>query len=198
MLLQTLWCSPLIVVRKEFFLKDYAAAQLVHINWETVKDRTYWVADVSTHVQDSPDHVYWYKVWSNLFSCTTNSSSCTYATIQSPCIPVFLRGEQHTAPRFVPHPFFHSKLSSPHYTPITIDRRVMIHCHLLQSSRCVGSSGRKKERAPMSQEMLDLLQVDLLASGACLAWPRDGRPRATKSRVRPAPYEIRRRTFLKV
>ena len=79
-----------------------------------------------------------------------------------------------------------------------LDRRVKIHCHLLQSSRCVGSSGRKKERAPMSQEMLDLLQVDLLASGTYLVWPRGGRPRATKSRVRPAPYEIRRRTFLKV
>lgn len=33
-----------------------------------------------------------------------------------------------------------------------LDRRVMIHC-ILQSSRCVGSSGRKKERAPMPQEM---------------------------------------------
>ena len=75
---------------------------------------------------------------------------------------------------------------------------ISIHCHLLQSSRCVGSSGRKKERAPMSPEMLDLLQVDLLASGAYLVWPRGGRPRATKSRFRPAPYEIRRRTFLKV
>ena len=29
---------------------------------------------------------------------------------------------------------------------------------------------------------LDLLQVDLLASGASLFWPRSGRPRATKSR----------------
>ena len=46
---------------------------------------------------------------------------------------------------------------------------------------------------------IDLLQVDLLASGARLVWPRSGRPRATKSReLRPAPYEIRRRTFLKV
>ena len=39
---------------------------------------------------------------------------------------------------------------------------------------------------------LDLLEVDLLASGASLFWPRSGRPRATKSR------EVRRRTFLKV
>ena len=39
---------------------------------------------------------------------------------------------------------------------------------------------------------LDLLQVDLLASGASLFCPRSGRPRATKSR------EVRRRTFLKV
>ena len=31
-------------------------------------------------------------------------------------------------------------------------------------------------------EALDLLQVDLLASGASLVWPRSGRPRATKSR----------------
>ena len=30
--------------------------------------------------------------------------------------------------------------------------------------------------------LLDLLQVDLLASGASLVWPRSGRPRATKSR----------------
>ena len=29
---------------------------------------------------------------------------------------------------------------------------------------------------------LDLMQVDLLASGASLFWPRSGRPRATKSR----------------
>ena len=29
---------------------------------------------------------------------------------------------------------------------------------------------------------LDLLQVDLLASGASLVWPRSGRLRATKSR----------------
>ena len=29
---------------------------------------------------------------------------------------------------------------------------------------------------------VDLLQVDLLASGASLVWPRSGRPRATKSR----------------
>ena len=29
---------------------------------------------------------------------------------------------------------------------------------------------------------IDLLQVDLLASGASLFWPRSGRPRATKSR----------------
>ena len=29
--------------------------------------------------------------------------------------------------------------------------------------------------------LLDLLQVDLLASGASLVWPRSGRPRATKS-----------------
>ena len=35
---------------------------------------------------------------------------------------------------------------------------------------------------------LDLLQVNLLASGASLVWPRSGRPRATKSRD----YEIRR------
>ena len=32
------------------------------------------------------------------------------------------------------------------------------------------------------QSILDLLQVDLLASGASLVWPRSGRPRATKSR----------------
>jgi len=32
-------------------------------------------------------------------------------------------------------------------------------------------------------ERIDLLQVDLLASGACLVWPRSGRPWATKSRV---------------
>ena len=47
-------------------------------------------------------------------------------------------------------------------------------------------------------KFLGLLQVDLLASGASLVWPRSGRPRATKSRevdLRPAPYEIRRRTF---
>ena len=44
---------------------------------------------------------------------------------------------------------------------------------------------------------IDLLQVDLLASGASLFWPRSGRPRATKSRE-VAPYEIRRRIFLKV
>ena len=31
-------------------------------------------------------------------------------------------------------------------------------------------------------EALDLLQVDLLASGASLVLPRSGRPRATKSR----------------
>ena len=30
--------------------------------------------------------------------------------------------------------------------------------------------------------IIDLLQVDLLASGASLFWPRSGRPRATKSR----------------
>ena len=30
--------------------------------------------------------------------------------------------------------------------------------------------------------MVDLLQVDLLASGASLFWPRSGRPRAMKSR----------------
>ena len=34
-------------------------------------------------------------------------------------------------------------------------------------------------------ETLDLLQVDLLASGASLFWPRSGRPRATKSRELP-------------
>ena len=48
------------------------------------------------------------------------------------------------------------------------------------------------------QSILDLLQVDLLASGASLVWPRSGRPRATKSREVVPPYEIRRRTFLKV
>ena len=32
---------------------------------------------------------------------------------------------------------------------------------------------------------LDLLQVDFLASGASLFWPRSGRPRATKSREVP-------------
>ena len=32
------------------------------------------------------------------------------------------------------------------------------------------------------EKCLDLLQVDLLASGASLFWPRSGRPRATKSR----------------
>ena len=37
-------------------------------------------------------------------------------------------------------------------------------------------------------QIIDLLQVDLLASGASLVWPRSGRPRATKS-------QIRRRTF---
>ena len=35
---------------------------------------------------------------------------------------------------------------------------------------------------------VDSLQVDLLASGATLFWPQNGRP---------APYEIRRRTFFK-
>ena len=34
----------------------------------------------------------------------------------------------------------------------------------------------------MIDEWVDLLQVDLLASGANLFWPRSGRPRATKSR----------------
>ena len=33
----------------------------------------------------------------------------------------------------------------------------------------------------IAQTMLDLLQVDLLASGASLFWPRSGQPRATKS-----------------
>ena len=41
----------------------------------------------------------------------------------------------------------------------------------------------------------------VLANGASLVWPRGGRPRTAKSRevdLCPAPYEIRRRTFLKV
>ena len=33
-----------------------------------------------------------------------------------------------------------------------------------------------------AHSLLDLLQVDLLASRASLVWPRSGRPRATKSR----------------
>ena len=63
-----------------------------------------------------------------------------------------------------------------------LNRRVMIHC-ILQFSRCVGSSGRKKERVPMSQEMLDFLQVHLLASGACLVWPRGDRERRSREFV---------------
>ena len=47
-------------------------------------------------------------------------------------------------------------------------------------------------------KLVDLLQVDLLTSGASLFWPQSGRPRATKFARGPSPYEIRRRTFLKV
>ena len=50
----------------------------------------------------------------------------------------------------------------------------------------------KRLQLKSSPFLLDLLQVDLLASGASLFWPRSDLPRATKS------YEIRRRTFLKV
>ena len=34
----------------------------------------------------------------------------------------------------------------------------------------------------MLRNEVDLLQVDLLASGASIVWPRSGRPRATKLR----------------
>ena len=62
-----------------------------------------------THVQGRRDHVYLCKVGSNLFSCTSNSSSCTYATIQSPCTLVFCHIAQRTAWRFVARHIFHSK-----------------------------------------------------------------------------------------
>ena len=46
---------------------------------------------------------------------------------------------------------------------------------------------------------VDLPQVDLLASGASLFWPESGQSASDEvARGRPAPYEIRRRTFLKV
>ena len=38
-------------------------------------------------------------------------------------------------------------------------------------------------RIHATEQRVDLLQVDLLASGASLFWPRSGRPRATKSRA---------------
>ena len=64
---------------------------------------------VPTHVQGRRDHVYWCKVRSNLFSCTSNSSSCNYATIQSPCNPGFVHIAQRTARSFAPRLFVHSK-----------------------------------------------------------------------------------------
>ena len=62
-----------------------------------------------THVQGRQDHICWCKVGSNLFSCTSNSSSCTYATIQSPCILVFCHIAQRTGWRFIARHIFHSK-----------------------------------------------------------------------------------------
>ena len=49
-------------------------------------------------------------------------------------------------------------------------------------------------RIHATEQHVDLLQVDLLASGASLFWPRSGRPRP---RHMTTPYEIRRRTFWK-
>ena len=39
----------------------------------------------------------------------------------------------------------------------------------------------EKRKFEIIGHFLDLLQVDLLASGASLVWPRSDRPRATKS-----------------
>ena len=71
-----------------------------------MKDVTYCVP---THVEGRRDLFRWCKVGSNLFSCTSNNSSCTYATIQSPCNPGFVYNAQRTAWSFAPHLFFHSK-----------------------------------------------------------------------------------------
>ena len=41
----------------------------------------------------------------------------------------------------------------------------------------------RDSKASSARPEIDLLQVDLLASGASLFWPRSGRPRATKSLI---------------
>ena len=59
------------------------------------------------------------------------------------------------------------------------------HCYL-----CTASGGFSLasmafsilEVVHVACQLLDLLQVDLLASGASLVWPRTGQPQATKSR----------------
>ena len=59
-----------------------------------------------------------------------------------------------------------------------------IHCKLNKKT----ITNYKTPATMKPAQIIDLLQVDLLASGASLVWPRNGRPRATK-------WQIRRRTF---
>ena len=56
---------------------------------------------------------------------------------------------------------------------------------LSQVSRFEGYSHQSRDHTEGvgGTTYLDLLQVDVLASGASLVWPRSGRPRATKSRA---------------
>ena len=60
-----------------------------------------------------------------------------------------------------------------------------IFSELSQVSRFEGYSHQSRDHTEGvgGTTYLDLLQVDLLASGASLVWPRSGRPRATKSRA---------------
>ena len=56
---------------------------------------------------------------------------------------------------------------------------------LSQVSRFEGYSHQSRDHTEDvgGTTYLDLLQVDVLASGVSLVWPRSGRPRATKSRA---------------
>ena len=56
---------------------------------------------------------------------------------------------------------------------------------LSQVSRFEGYSHQSRDHTEGvgGTTYLDLLQVDVLASGVSLVWPRSGRPRATKSRA---------------
>ena len=80
-----------------------------------------------------------------------------------------------------------------------------IFSELSQVSRFEGYSHQRHDHTEgvSGTTYLDLLQVDVLASGASLVWPRAeralfGREAADRGRRSRAPYEIRRRTLLNV